>query len=214
MKKSIIYLLGISTLLVSSNLKAQENKNVAQFGVKGGLNLSTLYTDNIEDKNTLIGFNAGVFAKVPLTSFIALQPEVYYTTKGAEITYNNVFANGTARFRLNYIEVPLLLVINLTKNINIQGGPYVAYLLNGKTTNESNVNLFDFEKNINTSDYNRIDGGVALGAAVDVGNVGIGARYSYGMTTVGKERDFAGTTYTFPDSKNGVFNLFIAFSLK
>jgi hypothetical protein len=37
--------------------------------------------------------------------------------------------NGTAQFKLNYIEVPLLLVVNLTQNLNIHAGPYAAYLI-------------------------------------------------------------------------------------
>jgi hypothetical protein len=37
---------------------------------------------------------------------ISIQPEISYTTKGAELSYNNAFANGTATFKTNYIEVP------------------------------------------------------------------------------------------------------------
>jgi hypothetical protein len=40
--------------------------------------------------------------------------QISYTTKGAELSYNNAFANGTATFKTNYIEVPVLLVFNLT----------------------------------------------------------------------------------------------------
>jgi hypothetical protein len=39
--------------------------------------------------------------------------------------------NGTAQFKLNY-RVPLLLVVNLTQNLNIHAGPYAAYLISGK----------------------------------------------------------------------------------
>jgi hypothetical protein len=45
----------------------------------------------------------------PITNSVSIQPEISYTTKGAELSYNNAFANGTATFKTNYIEVPVLL---------------------------------------------------------------------------------------------------------
>lgn len=213
MKKSILSFTTAIALFTSIQASAQVNKSGPHFGVKGGLNLSTLFTDDIEDKNTLVGYNAGVFAKIPINSFLAFQPELYFTTKGSEITYNNIFANGTAKFNLNYVEVPLLLVVNLTKNINIHGGPYAAYLISSKVTNKSNVSLFDYERDINADDINRLDAGLALGAAIDVGSFSFGGRLNYGLTTVGKEKSFLGNNYTFPNSKNGVLNLYVALSI-
>ena len=121
--------------------------------------------------------------------------------------------DGIARYKLNYIELPLLVAVNVTNNFNIHFGPYASYLISGKVKNESNVDLFNFEDNINSDDFNRFDVGVAAGAGFDFGTLGIGVRYDYGLTTVGKERSFLGTTYTFPDAKNGVLNIYAAISL-
>lgn len=198
---------------------AQENQNkrgafVASVGLKGGVNFSNLYTDDDEKQKTLIGFNAGLFAKLPIARFISIQPELYFTTKGAEITYNNPLVAGAGRFRYNYIEMPILLVINLNENFNIHGGPYAAYMVSGDVTNRSNVSLFNFEDNINTDDYNRFDVGAAVGAGIDIGSVGIGARYSYGVNKVGKERNYFGTTsYTFPNAHNSVASIYLTISL-
>jgi len=135
------------------------------------------------------------------------------TTKGASVTYNNLFVDGTAKFNLTYVEVPLLCVVNVTKLLNIQFGPYVAYLVDGKVKNVANVNLFNFEDNINVNDYNRIDAGVLLGAGLEVGAITMGARYNLGMTKVGKTKTFLGTEYTVPNANNAVinFNLAVAF---
>jgi hypothetical protein len=48
---------------------------------------------------------------------------------------NNAFANGTAKFKTNYIEVPVPLVSTFTQRT----GPYAAYMVSGKTTNDSNL---------------------------------------------------------------------------
>jgi hypothetical protein len=214
MKKSIL-LFTTSILFIFAlyiPCKAQKT-NSPQFGVKGGVNFSNLYTSDAETNKMMAGFNVGLFSKMPLTDNIAFQPELYFTTKGAEVTYNNAFVDGTARFKLNYIEMPLLFVINVTENFNIHAGPYAAYLISGKVKNESNIHLFDFEENINADDYNRIDAGIAAGACFDFRSVSFGARYSYGLTKVGKEKTFLGTTYTFPDANNGVLNLYMAIPL-
>lgn len=197
--------------LTHTSTKAQ-GTNASKFGIKGGVNFSNLYTNDKSDSKMLTGFNIGVFAKMPVTKTFAIQPELYYTTKGAQVTYNSTFVDGIAKFNLNYIEMPLLLIVNVTENFNIHFGPYVSYLINGKVTNESNATLFNFENNIKTEDYNKFDAGVAAGAGIDIGAFSLGARYSYGLTKVGKERTFLGTTYTFPDAKNGVASVYVSFS--
>ncbi|MES2478354.1 MAG: porin family protein [Bacteroidota bacterium] len=212
---------GIAIVLMFFAIRglAQENHDkrgfvVASAGIKGGLNLSNLYTDDAEKEKMLMGFNIGLFAKLPIARYLAIQPELYFTTKGAEITYNNPFVSGVGRFRYNYIEMPILLVINLNENFNIHGGPYAAYMVSGDVTNKSGNSLFNFEDNINTDDYNKFDVGVAAGAGIDIGAVGLGARYSYGIGKVGKERTYLGTTtYTFPNAHNSVVSLYITISL-
>lgn len=185
----------------------------ARFGIKGGLNYSNLDVQDATNAKWLIGFNLGLFAKLPLSSFVAIQPELYYTTKGSNVTYNNLFVDGTARFNFNYLEFPLLLVLNPISVLNVHFGPYVSYLLNGIVTNESNINLFNFENNINLDDYNRIDAGFVVGVGIDLGPLNVGLRYNFGLTKIGRERSFLGTTYTFPDARNGVLNAYVSLSL-
>lgn len=210
MKNSKIILASlVLTIMGFTNSNAQSS-NVTKFGVKGGVNFSNLYTDNADDENVLTGFNIGLYAKVPVTNSISIQPEVYYTGKGAEVVYNNAFASGTAKFKLNYIEVPVMLVANVTKNFNVQVGPYAGYLISGKTTNESGT--YNFQDNIDTDDFNKIDAGVAAGLGIDLETVSFGVRYNYGLTKVGKERNYSGTNYTFPDGKNSVLSFYGAFS--
>ena len=211
MKFAVLNILSILIVILSSltQVSAQDEAQT-RYGVKAGVNASNLYTKDVDDENMLIGFNIGLFAKVPVNNFLAIQPELYYTTKGAENTYNNALVNGSAIFNVNYIELPLLVVVNFTKNINIHVGPYAAFLISGKVSNKSSASLFNFEDEIDTDDYNKIDAGIAAGVGLDFGAVGIGLRYNYGMANVGKEADYNGTTYTFPDGKNSVFSLNLA----
>ena len=213
--KNLINKITIVSLLfffISSVSTAQEGKYRARAGIKGGVNFANL---NVQDASfkSLTGLNLGLFAKLPVTRMVAIQPELYYTGKGSDVTYNSLFVDGTARFTLNYLEMPVLAVINVNDFFNFHVGPYASYLLNGKVKNQANVKLFDFEKNINTDDYNRWDAGVAVGVGIDIKAISIGARYNLGLTKVGKERSFLGTNYTFPNSKNGVLNFYVSISL-
>jgi hypothetical protein len=213
--KRLSILISISFMLISisySTCQAQEIPPV-QFGIKGGLNLSNLYTSDASRSDMLVGFNLGVFDKLPLNNSIAIQPEFYITTKGASVTYNNLLLDGTAKFNLTYLEVPLLCVVKVTRLLNVQFGPYLAYLIDGKVKNVANISLFNYEQNINVNDYNRFDAGVAFGAGLDVGGITMGARYNLGMTKVGKTETFLGSSYTVPNANNGVINFYLAVAL-
>src|ERR1700733_15049765 len=81
-----------------------ENKLTPKFGIKGGLNLSNMYVRDVSDENMKVGWNAGIYAKIPLTTGFSIQPELYYTDKGAKETYNNfIQGSGEYRFNLNYV---------------------------------------------------------------------------------------------------------------
>lgn len=207
---ALVFLVSISQLSFSQSATDDSKLKV---GIKGGANFSNLYTNNVDDNNVLVGFNVGLFAKLPITKTFAIQPELLYTTKGAQLEYNNTFVVGTSTFKLNYIELPVLLVVNLTNNFNVHFGPYVAYLIDGKATNDAQGTLFDIENNLKNEDYNRFDTGLSLGLGYTANHLGFGVRYNYGLQKVGKERNFSGTNYTFPDGKNSVINLFITYSI-
>jgi hypothetical protein len=193
-------------------LHAQDNNVNTEFGVKGGFNMSNLYNsgDDVDDNNILYGFNAGVYATLPISDFIAIQPEVLFTTKGAELEYNNALVSGNAKFKLNYIEVPLLVRVNITKNFNVHAGGYASYLVSSKVKGNGD---FDFDEDIDTNDLNKFDAGLSAGVGVDFSPLSIGVRYNYGLTTVGKERTVAGTTYTFPDAKNSNLSIYLSYKL-
>jgi hypothetical protein len=206
-------LLCALTLFLSASfgmLHAQDNNVNTEFGVKGGFNMSNLYNNNADDENILYGFNAGVYATLPISDFIAIQPEILFTTKGAELEYDNAFVSGTGKFKLNYIEVPLLVRVNVTKNFNIHAGGYASYLVSSKVSGDGD---FNFDEDIDTDDLNKFDAGLSAGVGVDFNPISIGLRYNYGLTTIGKERTVAGTTYTVPDAKNSNLTLYLSYKL-
>ncbi|WP_166919306.1 porin family protein [Flavobacterium poyangense] len=212
MKMQTNFLYALTLFLTASFgiIRAQSGNVTEEFGIKGGFNMSNLYSNDANDENILYGFNAGLYATLPISDFIAIQPEILFTTKGSKQEYNNFLGSGNTKFRLNYIEVPLLVRVNITKNFNIHAGGYASYLVSSKVTGEGN---FNFTQDIDTDDLNKFDAGLSAGVGVDFNPISIGLRYNYGLTTIGKERTVAGTTYTFPDAKNSNLSLYLSYKL-
>jgi len=205
--KNLIFASLVLGLMSFTGMQAQEK--IASYGFKGGLNFSNLYTDTVDDNNVLTGFNAGLYAKFPITNSIAIQPEINYTTKGAELVYNNAIIQGTAKFNVNYIEVPVLLVANITENFNVHVGPYAAYMVSGKTTNDSNFS--SSQRELDTNDFNKFDAGISGGVGIDLDAVNFGVRYNYGLTKIGK--DDSSSNFISSDAKNSVLNVYVGLRL-
>jgi hypothetical protein len=206
----ILVLVMVFSITVLQGQSSDQNKT--RFGIKAGLNISNMYTKNVQDENMILGFNGGLFLKVPVTPNIAFQPELLYTMKGSELTYNS-FVSGKASFSLNYVEMPVLAVINLTKIVNIYGGVYFATLTSVVVKNKSNVDIFNFENELKKSDFETYDWGLIGGAGLDFNKVSLGIRYEYGMKPVGKERSFLGQSYRFPDARNSTIQIYLSLSI-
>lgn len=211
--KVMLFTCAVVLFSANSSYAQLTDENKSRFGIKGGLNVSNLFTDDVDDENVKLGINAGLFLKIALTNHLAFQPELLYTMKGAKLKYNNDFVEGTGRFSLNYIEVPLLVVLNPVKNVNIHGGVYVATLTGVRIKNESDADQFDFEKELDKDNFENLDYGLVAGLGTDFNKVSFGIRYEYGLGKVGKEKTFLGNSYRFPDASNSTFQFYIGISI-
>lgn len=212
--KSTIYKISACTLffllLAVMALHAQSS---TRLGVKAGVNVANLYANDVEAVNGRIGLHGGLFLKLRVTDHFAFQPELLYSTQGTELNYNNSFVSGAVRYRMNYWQVPLLGVFNVVRFVNVHGGIYLASLSGVSISNEGTSGTFDFEQEMDKDNFNSMDYGLTAGIGGDFDRVSIGVRYNYGLRKIGKERDFLGTSYRFPDARNSVFQIYAGISL-
>ena len=214
LKLSVLF--TATLLVVGMTASAQEQQTSvdnglkAKFGIKGGLNLTTLYSSDVSTDHMKAGFDAGIFAKLPVTRGFSIQPELLYSQKGAKSTYDN-FAQGSGeyRFNLGYVEMPLLAVVNLAPNFNLQAGGYAAYLVNANVKNVNNNGDIQGATDLNTDNFNRWDFGLVGGLGFDIENFTIGARYNYGLTKIGKSGNLTGDLAG--NSKNAGFSIYVGF---
>ncbi|MBL0341353.1 MAG: PorT family protein [Bacteroidetes bacterium] len=207
-----ITLAAISFVIIATDQGYAQDDQLVNFGLKGGVNYSWLGLEDTKDETGKIGYHAGIFTRINLSTHIALQAEGLYTTKGSKVEYDNAFFDGDATLRLNYIEVPVLLVLKINKNINLQAGPYAAFILDASAKNNSSVNLFDFEEEIDKDNFKDTDWGIAVGIGAEVDHLQGGIRYTRGLDKIEEDKEFNGNNYTFTDASNSIVQLYVGFS--
>lgn len=105
------------------------NAQDVKFGVKAGFNLASFSGDAV-DISPVAGFHAGGLAEFKFGNF-ALQPELLYTTAGAQRTNESVF-EADMKSTLSYIAVPVAAKYYILEGLSIQAGPQFAFLLSAK----------------------------------------------------------------------------------
>ena len=170
------YLLSLAILaIVSTVAKAQFS-----LGVKGGVNVSKINSDNVAS-STITGYQFGGWAR--FGKGLYLQPELYLGSKGGHFdfqTQNNTTTEG-GQVRFTTLDVPVLVGEQFgvsSLNFRIMAGPIYSYVLNQSdnfSTNVSNA-YHDF------GHYNKSTLGYQAGAGIDLGNISLDARYEGGLT--------------------------------
>lgn len=208
---SIFLLFAFTILTVSVKAQQQhqrQQQRLFQSGLKGGLTLSNLYIDenDLDDENARVGFHIGIFTQAMFTDFIGIQPEILYNTKGSEAVYTGTI-NQTVDFRMNYIDVPVLLVIRPGEIFELHLGPYFGYLLNSDVRYDGTI---EGETELDRDHFRDWDYGAAAGIALNFTGVKIGLRYNLGLQEVA-ETTVANTLLG--DSKHQFLQLSISFNL-
>lgn len=165
MKKVII---SAALLLLIKVASAQH----VEYGLKGGVNFANIKDDAADSKaDSKTGFHLGGLAHIHLTRSFAIQPEIVYSTQGAE--YNG------GKLRLNYINVPVLAQYMFGDGFRLQTGPQLGIL----TT--SNFKSGNSETDVDG--FSNADFSWAFGASyLSHSGLGVDARYNLGLTDVTK----------------------------
>jgi|JI8StandDraft_1071087.scaffolds.fasta_scaffold04742_10 hypothetical protein len=206
LKFFISFLLVFVLASVTRVALAQDSDNSLRVGIKGGLNVSNLYVEDVDDENPRYGFHLGVYTQLFESDVFAIQPEILYSTRGTRTTYDVVGFEGDVKFNLNYLDIPVLAVFKLGDDAEIHVGPYFGYLISASEDIDGD---FDDYEELDRDDYAAWDYGLSAGVGFNVGAVQIGARYNYGLKKIA-ESD--GAEAALGDSKNSNAQVYIAFN--
>lgn len=170
---------------------------MAQVGVKAGVNFTNMIFDDedtdVENlaRNGATKFAVGFEFILPLSNAIALQPELLYSQKGAESSFEVFGQTFKNDLTYNYLDIPLMLRFSLGDTegeglgIYLNAGGYGAYAINGKNKQESPLGNSEQDLTFDEiDDQKRLDYGLVGGGGITLGNLFFEIRYQHGINNL------------------------------
>lgn len=189
-------ILSVVVFIISQTLLGQETaKSDSNFGIKGGLNYSTVTKGDFDEgPDPRTSFYVGFFGEIPLVENVfSIQPEFIYSRQGFENNFTILGTNYKTTYKIDYINVPILAKIYLGKTFAIEAGPQFGLKIN------ENVESDDSSSDRN--DVNSFDTAIAGGISLNFESMFISGRYTYSLNEVVKDSN----------AKNSVFQVGIGF---
>ncbi|MDP9954769.1 opacity protein-like surface antigen [Epilithonimonas hungarica] len=159
------------------------------FGLKAGVNVSSISDDGFDDTKAKVGFSGGLFMNAPITEMFSIQPEVMYSQLGAKTDYTFAGTKFENELKLDYVTVPVMFQFRATPAFYIEAGPEFGFLVSAKNklTVSNNSGTGSDTDELDKDDFNSFNMGAALGIGFDITpNFGINARYIAGFSDVTK----------------------------
>lgn len=165
------------------------------------------------------GFQAGVYADLPLSTKFSITPQVLYTQKGGQVNmgipeysvpdgavnYNRRYEGST---KLNYIDIPVLVTYKACGKLSIFAGPQVSFLLSQRSsfTDTRNPDPIYWNSNSKGGFTKTIIGGNAgIGYNYDK-HLGLNLHYAYDFQHIGTNTDVSNST-----ERNSGFALMVSY---
>lgn len=183
---------------------------LSQIGIKGGPNFARVTKASNINADNSTGFHAGVFLGTKSKGVLGYRTELIYSRQG----YNFKSGTTSGSVDLDYLLMPQLMEINITKIVSVQVGAQIAYLLNAKadSTKPSTGNV-QIDKVVDL--MNRFDFGAAGGIEFHpYKGILFGARINISLYNLYKDPVATATRPNFfpkEDAKNNVVQLFAGY---
>ncbi|MDQ0781729.1 porin family protein [Chryseobacterium sp. W4I1] len=206
MKKLILGLAITGSFLATAQEKTKSASPVT-FGVKAGFNASTLSKADQYDNDQKLkpGFNAGIFAHIPVAEKFSIQPELLFSQLGSKTEEREVYYINSDRYSrdldykktLNYLTLPVMVQYNILPQLYVEAGPEFGLLLGGKNKgditvarnsgNTTTTETTTFSEDIVKDLHNKFNFGIGIGAGYYfTQNFGVTARFTAGITDIYK----------------------------
>ena len=205
MKKFKVVLIA-AAILFGTHVSAQNSP--LTFGVRAGVNLSSITGDETDDVNPIVGFNAGVTMDWEFAPSMFLMTGLNFTTKGARMeesgTEAGVSWTETLTARPMYLQLPVHFGYKFEvapgTRLVLHAGPYVAFGIGGKYRFEATENGHTESESIDIwghgyddmEEPNRFDFGVGVGVGLELPNrMTIGLGFDMGLANIWDDNDFS-----------------------
>ncbi|GAB3232442.1 hypothetical protein GCM10027346_19700 [Hymenobacter seoulensis] len=185
------------------------------FGIKGGFTAAHFRGDdkkNYGNEGTFNTFHAGIYSQFGFNDAFSIQPELLYSRQGFESSSPANPTQNTYTTRLDYVQLPVLLVYNFLDNVSVHVGPQVSLLTKVKEGDRERKIADD--NNLYGYSYNSLDYGLAAGVEARVGPARVGGRYTAGFADIIQDQNLATTgNKTLTNIKNGAFQVYVGIGI-
>lgn len=161
------------------------------FGVKAGLNLASITGDETDGIDSRTSFHIGVIAEFEISDKFSFQPELVYSSQGAKYSYSEIDYSMEGKYKLDYLNIPLMAKYYVAEGFSIEAGPQIGILLSAKDDWEA---IFEGVTESGTDDLEDIgvvkdiDFGLNFGVGYKLDNgINFGARYNLGLSNLNDE---------------------------
>lgn len=166
----------ISLVLCAFVFSAAAFAQQAQLGIKAGLNISHLATNDGSEFGSLAGFHAGLLAHIHVDPNLAVQPELVYSSQGTKYTVTN----GEHDLVLGYLNIPVMLQYMFAGGFRLETGPQLGFLTNVNDKFRDNPT-----GNFSSDDFKSVDFSWSAGLGyMGPTGLGIDARYNFGISNI------------------------------
>ena len=162
------------------------------YSIKGGLNMSNFYADDLDDKDMKVGFHVGIGADLEFAPNIALQTGLFYSTKGAEYLSKADGDPIDVKVSANYLQLPIHIAykIDVTPGTKVvlHAGPYIAYGIGGKAK-AGTLEMDTFKDDAKLNVFNGLkpfDAGLGLGVGAEFGPILVDIGWDMGLTNLAR----------------------------
>jgi outer membrane protein W len=202
----VLMKIGVVAVVMLLSLQA----SAQTFGIRGGLNLSTVLDKDDDEKYSTeytmkTGFHGGLTFQYDFSDVVALETGLLLESKGLLFKQDVLGVTVKAKYNPLYIDLPITIkaAYAFDDNFKMFGaiGPYIGLGVGGKIILESSlggdkeIEKTDIEWGSNEfeDDLQRFDAGLTFGAGVEFGRIQIGVFYDLGLVNISSYKD-EGTT--------------------
>lgn len=174
MKK--IFTLITCLALVSGVFAQTESSKKYSWGVKAGLNVSSLVGSDVSGAKMKAGFHAGLVSEYRFCNYFAAGSELLFSLQGT-----GVKDGGDAKLNIGYINIPMMAKFYVTEKLSIDVGPQIGFALYMKAKADG------VTVTVPSDTYHTFDLSMGAGATYSFWKLFASARYNIGLVNVMKD---------------------------
>ncbi len=179
MKKMKLFFAATLVFLTIGAAQVNAQEKTVAFGVKAGVNLTTL-GGNLDGARNTFKYQAGITVDILLVDHIYILTGLDFQTKGAKFKLASV---AEMKYSPMYLQLPATLgyKFDLGSDVRlvVNAGPYLSYGIGGKAKGDGE-SLKLFSDNI----FKRLDYGVIGGGGIEFGRFAVSGGYDLGFRNI------------------------------